>query len=119
MLYRVLFDPRRVFEAVHIDHVHDVALTIGTARKAFDSAGLAEEMVDHFGVEPIGRQIVRARKQREIGFGHGLHHPAQPATARTVAIAQARKIGMGGKAHGAAMALAFIILLLGHDVSPC
>jgi hypothetical protein len=112
MLYRVLFDPWRVFETIHIDHHHGVALAI-------DSAGLAEEVVDHFGIEPISGQIVRARKQLEIGFRHGLHHPAEAPAARTVAIAQTRKIGMGGKAHGAAMALALTILLFGHGVLLC
>lgn len=116
MLYRVLFDPWRVFEAVHIDHVHDVALAIRTARKAFDSAGLAEKMVDHFGVEPIGRQIIRPRNQGEIGLGNGLHHPAQSPAARTVAVTEARKVGSGRKAHGAAMALTLIFLFFGHGI---
>jgi hypothetical protein len=105
-----------VVETVHIDHHHGVALAIRTTGKGLDSAGLAEEMIDGFGVEPIGRQLVFTREQGEIDFGHGLHDPAQAPAARTVAIAQTGKVGMGGKAHGTAVALALILLFLGHDV---
>ena len=99
---------------MHIDHIHDIAFAIAAPGKRLDAAGLAKEMVDGFGVEPIGRQIVRARNQREIGLRHGLHDPAQPPAPRTVAIAETREVGMGAEADGAAMALALMIGLVSH-----
>src|SRR5215217_1240156 len=116
MLYRAAIEHRRVFEAVHIDHHHDIALAVATPSKTLDAAGLAEQMIDHFGVEPIGRQVLFALVQGEIGGGKGLHDPAQTPAARAIAIPEARKVGHRREAHRAAMTLSIVSLFFWHGV---
>jgi hypothetical protein len=116
VLYRAPIDRHRWLEAGHIDHHHLVSLPVIAARKGFDAAGFAEQVVDGLAAEMIDREPVFTAFEREIGGRQRLHHPSEAPAARAVAVAQGIEISQGGVAHSATMTLAAIDLAFGHHM---
>ena len=81
MLDSGAIERRHTIKAIDVHHKGFVAAFIRSASKGLDAAIAAELVIDLVRVEVIGRQMIGAALEHEIGGRNRLHDPAQPPAA--------------------------------------